>query len=72
MKNVPTMPVLVAVLFAAACGDDDGGPTTVGPMARVRCFGSAATPHLQAGTVNTVAIVPTASVGIQLVNLSRC
>jgi hypothetical protein len=31
------MPVLVAVLFAAACGED-GGPAAVGPTARVRFF----------------------------------
>ena len=31
------MPVLVAALLAAACGED-GGPTTVGPTASVRFF----------------------------------
>ena len=34
--------------------------------------GSAATLNLQAGTVNTVAIVPNTSGGVQLVNVPRC
>jgi hypothetical protein len=37
MKKVLIMPVLAAVLFAAAC-EEDGGPTTVGPTASVRFF----------------------------------
>jgi hypothetical protein len=37
MKKVVMMPVLAAVLSAAACGED-GGPTAVGPMASVRFF----------------------------------
>jgi hypothetical protein len=41
MKKGLVMPVLTAVLFAAACGDDDDsttGPATVGPTASVRFF----------------------------------
>ena len=42
MKKALIVPVLVAVLSAAACGDDggptDGGQTTEGPTARVRFF----------------------------------
>jgi hypothetical protein len=37
MKKVLIMPVLAAVLFAAACGEDDG-PTTVDTTASVRFF----------------------------------
>lgn len=37
MKKVLVMPVLAAVLFAAACGDD-GGPTVVSATASVRFF----------------------------------
>jgi hypothetical protein len=37
MKKVVVLPVLVAVLSAAACGDD-GDPTSPGPTARVRFF----------------------------------
>ncbi len=37
MKKVLLMPVLAAVLFVAACGEG-GGPTEVGPTARVRFF----------------------------------
>jgi hypothetical protein len=37
VKKVLIMPVLAAVLFAAACGED-GGPTTLGPMASARFF----------------------------------
>jgi len=37
MKKASFMPVLVTVLFAAACGGDDG-PTSAGPSARVRFF----------------------------------
>ena len=40
MRKILVMPALVAVLFAAACGED-GGPTAVGPTASVRFFNAA-------------------------------
>ena len=39
MKKVLVMPVLAAVLFASACGND--GPTVAGPTASVRFFNAA-------------------------------
>ena len=38
MKKLLIMPVLAVVLFAAACGEDDGDPTAVETMASVRFF----------------------------------
>ncbi len=50
---------------------DHGGASTQGHTTDIS--GSAATLILQAGTVNTVAIVPDATLGgFRLINLPRC
>jgi hypothetical protein len=78
------MPVLAAVPFAAT-SIAVGSPTTFSTVTsgsnaftsltghNIVISGSAATLNLQAGTVNTIAIVPsTTSGGFELINIPRC